>query len=287
MERHPSVTWLLPGAAALCAAAVTGCIGDRPARHNRAALASEAPSDDSPLRAPGTREVRLGNEPGRADENMDLEFDRGTFDQGEVEILLEKHTSVFTDCYERAGRTQKYVGGQVMLRFVVSEVGKVDDVLVVENDLGNYAVERCLVVEARKIEFPVPRGHKTAEFEYPLRFRPTGEKVVVDWEADAVHTQVRPLLAKLEPCPTLPEQVTAVIYIERDGSISSAGLAAPSPLDPQAGVCALEQVRKWRLSGDGDHVIRTRFALRGSLDTSGGSPPRTAARVRRHAKRRR
>jgi len=49
------------------------------------------------------------------------------------------------DCFDRAGDARRYLSGQVVLRFVVEANGSVSDIHVIKNELGNYAVERCLI----------------------------------------------------------------------------------------------------------------------------------------------
>ena len=110
------------------------------------------------------------------------------------------------------------------------------------NQLGNYPVERCLVVEGRKIPFPAPGGGKDADFEYNIEFRSTGESKVVDWSADAVHKEVSARMGSLASCgPPSEEEVRAVAYIQPGGTVPSVGLVSRGRLDIMNAMCVVEQ----------------------------------------------
>jgi len=215
--------------------------------------------------------------------DMQVAMEMGTVDQGDVEQAIERNWRTLTRCYSRAGEGQRYVDGQVMLRFALGSDGKVQDVLIIENGLGNYAVERCLVVEARNIKFPRPEGGATT-FDYPIQFRSTRELAVVDYPGNAISSDISAAMLDMEPCPSLGDKpVQAVAYIEPNGSVGSIGLASEGAIDPDAGICAVKQIHNWRLSGEPGHVLRTTFDLRIPREKRVASPeaPRPVPRNRR------
>jgi hypothetical protein len=144
----------------------------------------------------------------------------------------------------------------------------VQDVLVIDNELGNYAVERCLVVEGRKIRFPPPGGNKESDFEYTMEFRSPRQKYVVIWRRGTLRRPIAARLRSLGRCGSPGEQpVHAVAYIKPSGSIASVGLASEGRLEIEAAKCVVGQILKWRLRGDRGHVVRTSFPV------SNGAPP--------------
>ena len=184
------------------------------------------PSWPDPRRRPKARRgpiarvkcrVGLGNE---KDEDVELDFAQGYFNQGDVNEILEQHTTRLTGCYERAGGATKFAGGIVKLRFLVGPDGVVRDVLVIDTEIGNYPVERCLVVEGRKIPFPKPGGGSGADFEYSLEFRSSKQTHVVDWQKDVLRRRVMAKLPSLGRCgnPGVGDRpVAAVAYISPRG----------------------------------------------------------------------
>ncbi len=226
--------------------------------------------------------------PGQTDENpsdgMVVDQEKGVLSQGDVDHALRGSLPALTGCYERAGAAQKYVSGNVLLRFFVAASGQVADIHVIENGLGNYAVERCLVVEGRRIVFPPPGGRKDAEFDYPLSFRSSGEVPVVDWDADVLAKDVNALVPGLASCAAgAGHNIRAVAYIQPGGAVASVGLVSGETLDPTVAICLVEQIHKWRLPDDRTHVVRTSFALGGSGRSD--SPASGTQRVQRRSRR--
>lgn len=210
---------------------------------------------------PGSRNVDVPSS--RPDDGLRVELEHGVLDQNEVEATIERHFRKLTRCYERAGHAQAFVDGQITLKFLVEPGGTVSDVLIVDNELGSYPVERCLVSELREIKFRPPGGRKGASFEYPIRFRSTNEIAVVDWPYGLVSEDVDSLLAAMTPCPPLgTKEVFVIAYIKPNGLIASAGLKSSGAIDPEAGRCALEQIQGWRLRGEPGAIVRTGFRLR-------------------------
>jgi hypothetical protein len=70
--------------------------------------------------------------------------------------------------------------------------------------------------------------------------------------------------------PPGPEDVRVVAYIEPGGAVGSVGLVSEGPLDPDGGICLVEQIRAWKLPDDSRHVIRTSFPL---VSMASAAPP--------------
>jgi hypothetical protein len=206
-----------------------------------------------------------------------VEHARGALEQRDVDRTLERHVRQLVACYERAGQAQRYAAGDVVLKFFVSSMGDVSNVLVTSTALGNWAVERCLVDEGKRIRFPAPGGGKATDFEYSLNFRSSGEVAVVDWESDVLAKEVGTLAPQLGTCGKLgPGTVKAVAYIEPSGGVASVGLASEEPLDGDAAACVVDQIQKWRVpTGAGrGHMVRTSF----SVQPLNAAPSRPEAR---------
>jgi hypothetical protein len=224
--------------------------------------ASATARERQPGWRPGTMPIKVGDE--KADDEMAIEGGRGTLDQREVDAVMARNLKPLVACAEQAGPARAYVAGQVALRFFVTSQGEVSNVLVTSSSVGNFAVERCLVEEGKRMRMPRPRGHKGTDFQYTLQFQPAGERPVVEWTEERVAKEVAQLSAKLGACGELgPAPVKAVLYIEPGGSVGSVGLASESPFDVEAATCAVDQMRRWRLRDDRKRVVRTTFSLNG------------------------
>src|SRR4051794_5862054 len=224
--------------------------------------------------------------PGSADDDgLAIQRAKGALDQRDVDKVLDKQVQSLTPCYEHAGPAQKYAGGDVKLRFFVTSSGEVSNVLVTESAVGNFEVERCLVTEGRRLKFPPPEGGKATDFEYALRFQPSGNARVVEWDDGALARDVAQLSHHLATCGSLgPKPVRAVVYIQPGGTVGSVGLACGGPIDVQASTCAVEQIRKWRLRDDRQHIVRAGFLVSAAPTPAA---PAVRAKLKRSTHRRR
>lgn len=200
---------------------------------------------------------------------MDVQNEMGVYDSADVDETLAEHMEDVRACYDRAGRARKYAAGKVTLRFAVDGAGRPSEVLVIDTELGNYEVERCLVEVARRIKFPPPGGNKGTTFEYGVEFRSTGEMAVQDLDASLkVERDLASFLHQATgPCGVVaPGGASAVFYIEPTGQVGSVGLAADSTLDEQAASCLVHGLRRLKLSAViPGRALRYRTRLPGAI----------------------
>jgi TonB family protein len=253
----PVAAGLLPAG---CASDASGRADetDRPAKRRRA-MAKQSNFESSK----GAREMAMENE-------------MGVYDSADVEETMAEHMDEVRGCYSRAGKAKKYAGGKVMLRFMVSGDGKPQDVLVIENDLGNYDVERCLVDVGRKVKFPAPEGNKATTFEYPVEFRSTHDIDVQDLEDSLkIDRDVGNAMRTLTSCGAVtPTGASAVFYVDGSGGIASVGFAAESPMDEQAGACVVKEMRRWKMSASlPGRMLRCRTNIPAVIAAAAPEPP--------------
>jgi TonB family protein len=196
------------------------------------------------------------------DAAMDMQMSIGFLDERMVDRAMKPYVPTMVDCFEHAGDARRYLSGRVVLRFVVEASGAVSDIHVIENELGNYPVERCLIDVGRRIEFPPPEGNRSTDFEYSLRFRSTGEMRVMDWNDNDAAIRVASA-SDFSACGELgPQSVEAIAYVEPEGTIGSVGFVSQGPINPVAAACAEEQLYKLRISDARPNVVlRTVFPL--------------------------
>jgi TonB family protein len=214
--------------------------------------------------------------------SMNLDNEIGVLDTDDVEATLQEHFDDVRSCYGRAGKAQRYAGGRVLLRFLVSGNGTAQDVWVLESTLGNYDVERCLVEVGRKIRFHAPSGNKATTFEYPVEFRSTKQVEVLDVDGPKLDRDVAALLPQLAACGQLAsEGVSAIIYVEPNGFPGSVGLATAAALDEDVGDCVVQTIRGWKMSvAVSGLVVRANFSIPSTIATAEASR-RTLAHHRR------
>lgn len=221
--------------------------------------------------------------------DMQLQNELGVVETADVEAVLEQHFDEIRGCYQRAGKAQRYAGGKVTLRFRVGGGGQAEDVLVIESNLGNYSVERCLVEVGRRITFKAPEGNKATTFDYPVEFHSTNELSVLDVNVGAkIERDISGLLPRLAACGRLAsDDVTAIMYIEPSGFPGSVGLAAATNLDEVVAGCIIQIIRRSHMTASlPGHVLRCNFSITPLL-ASAEPPSRRAASSVAARKRRR
>lgn len=272
--RRPTALSLVTGALAL--SALWGCAtgGDeRRAAAEQEQLARATSYDDTPRPPKAYDPVPA----------MKVDSEMGVLETNDVEDTLQAHFEDVRACYARAGKAQEYAGGRVVLHFLVNGDGHAEDVWVVESSLGNYSVERCLVDLGRGVVFEAPTGGKATTFDYPVEFRSTNEVAVLDVDGLKIDHDVAAFLPQLAACgPVAKEAVAAIIYIEPNGFPGSVGLASNVALDEGAGDCAVQTIRRWKMSATlPGRVLRAGFSIPTVIS---GAEPRHAissASVRR------
>jgi TonB family protein len=234
-------------------------------------------------RGPKTAARQLAAAPkSRADQpsaDVQMQNELGVIETADVEAVLEAHFNEIRGCYQRAGKAQRYAGGKVTLRFRVGGGGQAEDVLVIESNLGNYSVERCLVDVGRRITFKAPEGNRATTFDYPVEFHSTHELAVLDVNEGAkIEHDISGLLPRLAACGRLAtDDVTAIMYIEPSGFPGSVGLAAATNFDEAVADCMVQTIRRSRMSSSlPGHVLRCNFSIP-PLVASADPPPRRAA----------
>ena len=281
--------------AAFCGCATEGAASSEgegaPAAQTAQAMAAPAP-EKRPYRPGETPIGAVGDEP---DSAVGVQLERGYLNQNDVNAVLEQFTPRLIECYERAGAARRYAAGEVKLRFLVAASGEVTDVLVVGNQLGSYPVERCLVVEGRKIPFPKPGGNRPSDFDYNIEFRSTHPQTVVDWKPEEFGRKLSGKVPALSRCGSPGEgAVAAVAYVRPGGRVVSVGLTSEKPIDTMAAKCVVDQIQSWRLPAEKAHLVRTHFAIsagKGEQPTvassaaSGSSTIGPTARLRRMRRR--
>jgi TonB family protein len=222
-----------------------------------------APPPAQPARPPQLHQTRTipAAEEVEPEDGIDVVSTRGQMDTDAIVAGLEPHKQALSDCYLSRIGTQRWLGGDVSLRWEVSQTGEVIAVRLAESTLGSWAVERCLLEVARGVSFGKPRGGAT-DFSIPLAFTAKGRVAI--WDEDQSLRAVGGQLAMLDECakpaprkprPTAPrlptprpDDVTITLYVGAQGKAQSVGFASPSwELDDTWAECAEKVALAWRL----------------------------------------
>ena len=114
-------------------------------------------------RTPGEQDTGGGQEENKDD--VQIEGLLGTIDEQVVANAFAKKRYQIEQCILGHVRAMTYVTGKMNLHFDVAADGTVT-VKVLDNTVGNYKVEECLLKLAKTLHFGKPKGGK-AKVDYP------------------------------------------------------------------------------------------------------------------------
>jgi hypothetical protein len=92
----------------------------------------------------------------------------GTMDLGEARQRVRLAAPQFELCYKRARLARPELWGRLVLRFHVTDEGKLDEVFETESRFSEGSTVRCVLRKARELSFPRPIGGDV-RFLVPLR----------------------------------------------------------------------------------------------------------------------
>jgi hypothetical protein len=211
---------LLSCLALVLAAGAAGCAS--PAPPPRTVLADAPPEPEKIDTGPTSMESEIG---GLNEEAMDKAF-----------ASLDVNR-----CIEQRGET---LGGELKLKLRIDRRGGARWAYLSRSTLGDRDAEKCVLDLVRARSWPKPLGGEgIAEKEFTIdpRTEPTN--------LDEKRTQAPIAHARAEAgkCRRgVPGSFFATVYLEPDGSVTTAGVSVPSEKGEDVADCVVEAVRKVR-----------------------------------------
>lgn len=80
----------------------------------------------------------------------------GKMDQAKINAIIKSKQKALQDCYERELRKNPNLSGKIVVRFTIGEDGKVSDVRIESDNMGNPEVSDCILSRIRRWLFPKP-----------------------------------------------------------------------------------------------------------------------------------
>ncbi|HEY8141831.1 MAG TPA: AgmX/PglI C-terminal domain-containing protein [Kofleriaceae bacterium] len=200
-------------------------------------------------------------------DDIEVEGLKGHLQPVQIEKGMAPHQTALARCYKSHAKKSKFLAGKLVVKFVVGPDGTVKKALFEENDLGSWAVERCVLEIARAMSFAEPKGgDREAEFTVPLEF--AGTRRVDWWPEEKVQTVVEKKIEELEECAeqngvVVPSNVFVTFYIGNRGAVPSVGFVSPGkPVDDAWAECAAGIVAGWTMPDPMGTIAKTGFRYR-------------------------
>jgi hypothetical protein len=96
----------------------------------------------------------------------------GPLAAAEIVAVVDQDLHRLRYCYERRLRLRPDLTGTVTVMFVVSGIGTVANARIGSSTTNDPALEDCLAIPFRGMQFPAPAGGHRVVVSYPLLFSP-------------------------------------------------------------------------------------------------------------------
>jgi TonB family protein len=247
---------LAPG----CGGGVKGGGADRPGEGPpRSGLASGM--DDSSDREP--------EPPPKPKEQVQVTGTKGVLQAQEIQAGVAPHAAAIEACYKDELKQKKFVSGKLTVEILVAKTGQVGGARVVDSDVGDWAVEKCVLGVARGMTFAKPKGGDgQAQFQVPLNFS-SDQPPLESWPEEQVAAAVAGKRAQLDACAgqaggAAPAGVTVTFYVGNRGEVKAVGFASaagkPMPRSWDAWAdCAARAVSAWTMADPKGKIVKASF----------------------------
>jgi len=208
-----------------------------------------------------------GNAGGGAqpDDGVQVTGQKGVLSKEAIQAGIGPHAVALEACYKDRLKERKYLSGRVLIAVDVAKTGDVSEASVDESDVGDWAVERCLVGIARQMRFAPPTGGSgEALFKVPLHFN-SDQAAAETWPEERIAALVAEKRASLDACAgsagSAPASATITLYVGNRGETLAVGVssnAEPVMTDAWA-ECAAAAVATWTFPDPLGKIIKTGF----------------------------
>ena len=88
-----------------------------------------------------------------------------------IRDVVHEHRAPIKQCYESSAAKKKNLAGKLVVRFVISDDGKVSEAAIKESAIDDEGLKSCIVALVKAWKFPKPK-HGPAAINFPFQFGP-------------------------------------------------------------------------------------------------------------------
>lgn len=195
--------------------------------------------------------------------SFEMEQEIGHLDEAEVQATFARLAPKLMGCFERGSADNELLEGDLRFTVRIDSEGRVKWTYLSGSTLGDRQTERCMLDAVKAARWPEPVGGKEGQAQGSFDFEASPDvRPAVLWDSSQVLPVLPKLQAALGTCPGAkgPYRVTA--YVNQQGKVLSAGVAAPDEEAEAASDCVVEAVEKLELSSPGSWPAKVSFELR-------------------------
>jgi len=193
----------------------------------------------------------------------DIKGEIGALDERAVTKTFERLMRKVEVCQdERRKQNEKldFVAGDVALEIRVKEDGSAREVFLTRTTIGDRALEKCIVGEARKIDWPKPVGGREGIAKNGFSLPMKGDRDAVAWDESKVTTELGRVRGALRGCKA-PKGTQVTLYVDASGKVLAGGASSSADGGEAAADCLVEQASKMKLPSPGGWPAKVTFSV--------------------------
>jgi TonB family protein len=190
---------------------------------------------------------------------------KGVLQNAQIQSGVAPHAAALEACYKDQLKLKKFLSGKVLVEIQVGKTGQVTAAGVVESDLGDWTVEKCLLGLARQMSFAKPTGgNGEAAFKLPVNFT-SDQPPLEAWPEEQIAQVVAEKRSSLDACTGVagaaPSSAAFTLYVGNRGKVEAVGLSSPAqpPVADAWAECATKAVAAWTFADPQGKIVKTGF----------------------------
>lgn len=166
-------------------------------------------------------------------------------------------------CFIEGAKRIEFLGGQISLKVLVGERGKVKGVFAESSTLGDRDTEKCMFRALEEAGWPEPVGGLVGIAQSPFEFEMTGDvRAPVSLDGFNADEALATQSAALHECKgSVSGSFSATVYIDTDGSPLAAGISAPSAEAEAKSDCLVSILEQVKYPSPGSWPGKATFSL--------------------------
>jgi len=182
----------------------------------------------------------------------------GALDEAKVRSTFERlWNGPMTTCQKRG---DIMVSGRITIRIRVNHAGEVKWAFLKETNLGDRAVEKCILDSVRGASWPTPEGGEDGIAEQILSFADHSPRPPTDWPPNKTRNTIAKASNDLTNCrANIAGPFVATAIINKDGSVASVGIQQPDETADDATDCITDVIRTLTFPKTGSWPAKVSF----------------------------
>ena len=187
----------------------------------------------------------------------------GALDEAKVTATFQAAQGALQRCVATGAARNEMEGGDIAFFVKIGEDGRIVHAHAERSTIGDRETEKCMLDALRSRSWPAPVGGKAGLARNSFGFdMPNDVRPPTAWEPGRVEGAVASLTPRLSECKQgVKGELTATVYVDPEGAVTSAGVAASDESGEGAADCVTSVLKGARFPSPGSWPAKVTFPL--------------------------